>query len=167
LLGVAELQNGDTTIALEHLQRVVQLSPATARYQNTLGVAYVGQHQFAQGIHHFWQAIVQSPQYLDALENLALALRDIGEAEESYQVLQRAASLAPDSLEFAFLLCRSLNALERTDEAIDTAEALLAREPDHVGALVELGHSPMRIPCSVMSKGRISSRQALPRCLAT
>lgn len=139
LLGVIAMERKRREMTFEHLLRAIELNPDAPAYQNSLGVAYVRDGQFAAGIHHFWQAIAGQPDYFDAMKNLLIALQDIGQFQEVIRVSNRALKLNPESGEVIFQRARALHSLDRLDDAMEGYEKALEYLPNHVPSLTEIG----------------------------
>ena len=138
-LGVVAMERGQREVAHRYLKGAIRLRPNEAKFHNSLGVFLVRERRFPFAIHHFWQAIALQPDYVDGLKNLANALADIGDHEESLQMAERALKFAPDVVEILFIKARSLQRMGRIDEAADQFDAILKNRPDYVPARTEYG----------------------------
>jgi len=96
-LGLCCLHTGRLEDSLAHLRRAIQMRPGKAEYHNTLGGVYSQSRQYAQGVHHFWQAIALEPDYVAALSNLARTLRTIGYTDEAQRIDRRRIAIDPRS----------------------------------------------------------------------
>ena len=133
LLGVIAMERKRREIAFGHLLRAVELRPDAPAYQNSLGVAYVRDGQFAAAVHHFWQAIAGQPDYFDAIKNLLIALQDIGQFQEVIRVAERALKLNPET-GFVWL------DRDEPEQALPYFERAVELSPTNVRGLDGLGH---------------------------
>ena len=140
LLGVAAMDTKRRDIAGDHLRKAVRLRPDSAQFHNSLGVFRMRDGSLAQGIHHFWQSLALQPDNLDALKNLIVALRDIGDFDEVIRLCERAIELDGELVDLPFHRARALQALDRLKEASTAYREILERVPAHAPSLTELGY---------------------------
>jgi tetratricopeptide (TPR) repeat protein len=80
------------------------------------------------------------PRQAGVLVEKALVLRRQGDTSGSATLLEQACAVYPAHLNIRLELARDLRALNRLTEAEAAVEAVLKAEPNHIWALVELGH---------------------------
>jgi tetratricopeptide (TPR) repeat protein len=95
LLGNTLDAQGQTTKAVEHYQRALELDPKLARAHNNLG-SIVSSRDPALAIKHFEAALSVDPQYVEALGNLGNALARSGRYGDAISCYRRALEIRPD-----------------------------------------------------------------------
>jgi tetratricopeptide (TPR) repeat protein len=83
LLGVATLQCGKPTQAIELLERAVTLAPENPKAQNNLGAALLAAGQLDPAARHFAHARDLAPDFDEAWYNLGRALQGMGRNKEA------------------------------------------------------------------------------------
>src|SRR5262249_39465653 len=79
------------------------------------------------------------PDYVDAYNNLGIALAKQGKVDEAIINFQRAVSLKPDSVDSLSNLAHALARQEKIDEAIETLRRALGLQPNSADAHSSLG----------------------------
>jgi protein O-GlcNAc transferase len=86
------------------------------------------------------QVLALDPAHFHATVNIGVALARLRRLEEAEGFLRRALALAPGDLEARLTLANCLVSQDKDNrEAVSLAEAVLAADPDHLGALSFLG----------------------------
>lgn len=136
LLGAVLLKKGDWDEAEEALTRTIELAPYFPRPHEDLAALYLARNEPARAVPHFEFALEHSPNPEAARRGLAAALQRSGRHEEAAGVLGQGAGRAPEQAD----LEKAANLRRRGEfaEAEKTCEAILKRNPGHVGALREL-----------------------------
>ena len=83
------------------------------------------------------------PKYTQAILNVGKLLLDMGQPEAAITNLRRAHAIDPENAAAEFALIDALQVGERVEEAERLAEKALARNPDALDALVQLGNIRM------------------------
>tara|TARA_B100000315_G_scaffold212156_2_gene209387 strand:+ start:8149 stop:9693 length:1545 start_codon:yes stop_codon:yes gene_type:complete len=84
-------------------------------------------------------ALAESPDFVEAQHNLALALRQLGQSDEALKWAQSAAALRPDHPTIQFSLGLSLEQTGQIRLAIEAYRNSAALRPNYVAALNNLG----------------------------
>ncbi|HEV2473356.1 MAG TPA: YIP1 family protein, partial [Chthonomonadales bacterium] len=93
--GLAALQSGDTTSAIEKLQRAVELEPEDFQAHLYLGAAYGGAEKHDEAIRALTRAVELQPGNAQARYNLGVALDRAGWKDQAETALQQALTLQP------------------------------------------------------------------------
>jgi tetratricopeptide (TPR) repeat protein len=118
------------------------------------------QNDWSRAIDLYRAAIQIRPDFLEAHHNLAVALRNDGQAEIALKSAQFAAALAPDHPTVQFSLGVSLEQVGHSDEAINAYTKSVNLRPSYIAALSNLGRL-------LEVKGRLAeSIEILERALA-
>lgn len=99
LIGLAELQQGETEQAVEHLQRAAQLDPQNAEYPNNLGFVLHSMGDLAGARAVFERALAIDPAMPNAANNLGSILEKLGDDESAIALYRRALTVDPASVE--------------------------------------------------------------------
>jgi tetratricopeptide (TPR) repeat protein len=139
LLGVLELQSGDTTRAIELIQNAIARNPASPAYYSNLGQALAGAGQITSACDAYRKALTIDPNLQQAWWNFGAALLACGNAAEAVFAANRSAELMPDSADAFALLGRALLAAARPAEAIAPFSRALTIRADDLDSIVNLG----------------------------
>jgi tetratricopeptide (TPR) repeat protein len=163
-LGLVALQVGQLPLAEYRLERARRLAPDDPEVQVALGQLAARQSRPHLALSAFQRALERDPDHLPALEGLgmlALAWRD---APRAARVLERAATLAPDSAEVQLALAWALHGQSASDPAF------AVRAGEAFARAVQLGSSEPQAVCAAgwafasAPAGRERARQWLERC---
>lgn len=77
------------------------------------------------------KAIELDPEYCDAMDNLALLLRQIGENQEAISLYQKSIEIAPDNLVAHLGLANAYMDLDEYDKALEEYNTLIEIDPDY------------------------------------
>lgn len=114
----------------------LQVDPTFGALYATLARAYTNNQDWQQGLDYAELAIEISPNDVHAWWAYAHALRTVGAFDESISALERAIEISPSFLPPYFELAFLLLALDRDQEAIDTYDLILGRQPRNARALL-------------------------------
>lgn len=146
-LGLCQVRLGRAEPAVEALERALERSPGTPRWQIELGLALklAGREdeagkQFDKAIEALEAAADAAPDDADARLELAVSLNRIGRTDDAAREFQQAIELDPDS-------ATALNDLgymwaeqgRNLDEALELIERALELEPDSMAVADSLG----------------------------
>jgi Flp pilus assembly protein TadD len=141
-LGLAYLQTGDRTNAVEHLGKAVALVAGNAKAHANLATALMAEGRAADAIVHYQKALDLQPHYLEAEGGLAWALATAPEAlvrngARAVELAQEANTLAHENNPLVMRILAAAYAEDnRFAEAIDTAQqALTLANSQRNGAL--------------------------------
>ncbi|MGZ5037774.1 MAG: tetratricopeptide repeat protein [Usitatibacter sp.] len=147
-LGVAQLENAEPEHAEESLGRALSLAGAgddfvhDAHFMRGRARQQRGDH--VRAFSDYEAAVAAKPGFADALESGAQLLVAMGRHEEALQWARRAAAARPSP--FADLLAaQALHALDRSAEALQALDAVLASHPDEPTALEGRGNVLLRM----------------------
>src|SRR5215207_5779178 len=138
LLGALASKAKNHAVAIECLAKAVAARPANIFYRNNLGYCLNAARKSREAIPHFQKAIAANPRMLEPLIGLGDAHRFLGEGEEAEKALRRALQLSPDNKRIKSTLAEVLIDLGRIKEGADIYRAILAEEPQNVGAIAGL-----------------------------
>jgi tetratricopeptide (TPR) repeat protein len=136
MLGAILLKKREWREAERMLLRTIELEPAFARPHEDLGALYLASNQPDRAVPYFQRAIKLEPGLGSAQRGLAVALQRSDRRDEAAELLRQLehSSPAPGRLAQASEL-RRRGELEAAEQA---CQAILNREPEHIGALREL-----------------------------
>lgn len=141
LLGVIALQKGQYGMAVELINRAIDLQPRDARFHCNIGQAYAGLGLIEDAINAHRRALNISPDLPEALNNLGNALQQIGRFDEAIEKYQRALRTRPDFLEVHNNLGNALKGAGRVAEAIEAYRKALSIKGDYADAWSNLATS--------------------------
>ncbi|MDQ3800393.1 MAG: FG-GAP-like repeat-containing protein, partial [Acidobacteriota bacterium] len=121
-----------------------EFSPAATNREdayraNNIGVAQLEQFNYREASESFRRALAIDPKLELAQINLAIALFNLQELDAARQAAQTASELAPARLQPVYILGLIARNQNRTEEAINYFQKILASDPQDVGASVNLG----------------------------
>lgn len=107
MLAGAEIQNGESTRAIEHFQHALRLAPDSFAGHYDLALAYLHERKLTEARRELERAVTLKPRQPDAAYNLGMVLLEMEDARESVKYFQRARSLEPRRPDVAFNLVRA------------------------------------------------------------
>lgn len=110
---------------------------ATEIYNQALNFEIAGDTDSA--IQAYRQAIELDPEYCDAMDNLALLLKQLGNYEEAISLYQQSLAIFPDGYVAHLGLANTYSSLEQYENAIVEYEALIRLYPDDPEGYYGLG----------------------------
>ena len=133
MLGAILLRTGRSDEAEEALRRTIALEPGFAKPHEDLGVLYLDRGDAATALQSLETAVSLNAAEASAHRAMAVALHQLGRHDEAEAAQRRFLALAPgqDPLGEAEMLRRN----GEPAEAERVCQAILEREPEHVGAL--------------------------------
>jgi tetratricopeptide (TPR) repeat protein len=129
-LGFFLLEQGETTNALPHFQRAVELQPDDEASQKNFGSALLQENQVADAIKQFQIALTLRTNDVGAMNNLALAFARQGKMPEAFAEYEQALAIEPDDAGVHHNYGMALMRLGRVDEAMDHYEKALTIAPN-------------------------------------
>jgi len=128
------------TEALADYDRAVTLRPDdSAPYWNNRGLALGELNRWEEAAESFITALALDPAYADALANLSVAQRRIGQVDAALGSADRALGLRPDHPEALITRGLALAALGRFQAALESHQHALALRPGYLQALNNAG----------------------------
>ncbi len=130
---------GELDTARRAAAKLVEEFPQIAMLHNILGAINARQGNQTEAVTHFSSAIKSNPNFSDAYNNLAVALKSLGRHEEAVENYKKAIAIKPDYAEAYYNLANTLRDLERREEAVVNYLQALLIAPNHHGARNNLG----------------------------
>jgi len=166
MLGGVSKARGQWAAAEEHLRRALAVDPGYADAYCNLGNLLRERDRLTEAAECYRQAIQLCPlQAADACNNLGVTLSTLGQHEEAVAALLRAVEIRPDYAEAYFNLAKEAILLDSNLDSNHVGFGLLARvlalDPDHAGAYLELGN--LQQACYLLPEAVESYRCALAR----
>ena len=164
LLGLLKYQNAKPKEALELILRAIRLAGPVPDFLYNLGNVYRALEDWANAEAAYRQCLQGKPDYLQAIDNLALTLLDLGRPDEAEQMLRYCVNAHPTRqawVSFARLF-HDQGLVPQCAEALKRAHAL---EPDNAAVhsnLIYTGYlNPRATPDEILAEhGRFAGRQA-------
>jgi tetratricopeptide (TPR) repeat protein len=140
-LGVAYMDKGDFSRAIEVLQEAVRLAPASAEAHNWLGVALMGKSDMPGAVSELRKAVSLDPKYARGYTNLGSALARSGDTAQAVQAFQKALTLEPDSVRAHLNLALALREKGDLKAALLHLRRVATAEPKNATVQYELGQT--------------------------
>lgn len=133
MLGAILLRTGRNAEAESTLLRTIELEPAFAKPHEDLGVLYLDRGDAGTALQYLEKAVALNANDASAYRSMAVALHQLGRRGEAEAAQQRFLALAPGQhpLGEAEMLRRN----GKLADAERLCQAILDREPEHIGAL--------------------------------
>ncbi|HUP82333.1 MAG TPA: tetratricopeptide repeat protein [Pirellula sp.] len=139
LLGTLANQVGKNDVAIQFLQRALELKSDYVVAHHNLGVAFKDLGQLEDAVPCFRRAIKLKPDFAEAHNNLGLALVDQGETEQAVECYRLALNWKPKFSEAMNNLGIALMNLGDLGEAVDCFRCVLEWQPGFAEAQNNLG----------------------------
>lgn len=159
LLGMAQLESGQTPAAVEQMQAALTLEPNNHQAWQGLGSAYVQQGKLTEAAAAYEKALSIEESAL-AHEQLALIDVQLGDTEQAITHYQRAAALDPSQVRFQVRLGGLYASQGRLADAETAFRAALATNPDNADAhagLANTAYRQCRIDLAVQSMSQAAA----------
>ncbi|HEY2891124.1 MAG TPA: sulfotransferase [Dongiaceae bacterium] len=127
--------------AVRQLTQATLINPRSAQNHFNLGNAQVKATNLSAATKAFGTAISLQPDFTEALQNYADALRELGRPNEALALLKRALALRPDDAELQIVfgsLLQEIGAIEESKQAMANA---LRHDPSAVAAYYHLARA--------------------------
>ena len=141
LLGVVAQQVGQPEVAIQHIERAIELRGDAAEFYNNLGEAYRAVGRAAQAVACYRLALTLEPDFVGAHTNQGIALKDLGKLEEAIACHRQALAFQPDCAAAYNNLGNALIDRGSLDEAIASFGRALELSPDYALAHNNLGNA--------------------------
>ena len=128
-LGFYLLEHGETTNALPHFQRAVELQADDEASQKNLGSALLQEGRVSDAINQFQIALTLRTNDVGAMNNLALAFSREGKTSDALAEYEKALSLQSNDAGVHHNYGMALMRLGRVDEAMAHYQQALAAQP--------------------------------------
>jgi tetratricopeptide (TPR) repeat protein len=145
LLGVIAQQIGKDEVAVELIEKAIDIRPDVADYYVTCGEAYRAMREYDSATHCYEKALSINPGFAGAHLNLGNTLKETGRVLEAIGHYEKAVALQPD---FAIALNNlgiALKEIGRTEDAITRFERALAIAPGYFEAYNNLGNALLAV----------------------
>jgi len=116
-LGMLNDRMGEMTKSIFHLGCAVRLQPASARYHQGFGRAFLNLHHFRLAKSHFEEALKLEPKRDAHWRHYSWALFQSGEVDRAIHAAERALKIKPESERCLWLLVHLLTERKRWKEA--------------------------------------------------
>ena len=121
-----------TTVSSEILSKMIS--------HRNLGLAYLEEERFNESAEEFKALIHIAPEEPLGHANLGLAyLRMNDQLVNAEKSLDQALKLSPNNSEIKFIIAKLYEMAGRSDEALNMLENVLAKDPEHIKTLYQLG----------------------------
>ncbi len=145
LLGVAELQSGNTPAAIVMIRRAAALEPRNALFQSNLGLALSQTGDTVAALEALDRALALAPDSPNTLNHRGNVLRSLGRHDEAVTTYDRALTITPNDPDLLNNRGAVLLDLNRIEDALASFGRALAANPNHTGALANRGALRVRL----------------------
>jgi Tfp pilus assembly protein PilF len=139
--GLALLNHGRVTEAIERCRQALKINPNFADARNNLGNALARRGRFDEAIAQYQKALQVRPDYAEAHYNLGIALAGRGQVDEAVAQYQKALEIQPDYMAAHNNLGIALAGRGQIDAAIAHFQTALEIQPDVAEAHYNLGNA--------------------------
>ncbi len=99
---VIAYQSGKSDIAIDLINRAIQIDPGQASFYSNLGNALMEEGRLDEAVECYQKALEIKPDYIDAHDNLGKTFRDQGMLDQAMSCYERSLQLDPDNAETIF-----------------------------------------------------------------
>jgi Flp pilus assembly protein TadD len=138
-LGFVHGQEGEWQEAVNHLEAATRIKPDYATALSNLGQVYYSIGETQKGLEFLERAVAMDDQDPQNWHNLARISLLVGNLQRAEYAWWRACHLQPESIEYSVNLGISIAAQKRFTEAEKIYKSVLAVDPLHFNALLQLG----------------------------
>ena len=132
---------GNSTQALEWINKAIEVNPANASAYSNRGNALKDLSQYQAAIESYDKAIALKPDHADAHFNRALVLQDLKQHQLAVASYNRAITLRPDRALAYFNRGLALNELKQYQAAVDSYHKAITLRPGHAEAYYNCGNA--------------------------
>src|SRR5688572_2865048 len=143
-LGVAYLNQGRITEALDSFRQALQRNPSLFAARLNEGIALIHVQRLAEGRDALLDATRQQPQNARAWYNLGLAYRTLGDSDSAIDAFEHVAQIDPNDADTLYFLGQLHSQAGRHDQAIAMFVRCLALDSRHVSAEFGLARAYQR-----------------------
>jgi tetratricopeptide (TPR) repeat protein len=137
--GVIAYQNGQYELAIELINKAIDVRPSASHFYNTLGIVFEALGNYEQAIIAYRRALSIRPDYADAYHNMAIALQSQGQYVAAVNKCKQALSFRPNDAHVYNTMAFSLEKQQLYKQAIDNYQRAIQLKPDFVEAYNHLG----------------------------
>jgi predicted CXXCH cytochrome family protein len=135
-MGVFYAQRGELDLAEQEYRAAIQLEPRLAGSYVNLSDLYRSQQRDSEAADLLKKAIAFIPSDAGLHHALGLTLVRLKQLPAALAELQRAAQMAPDNLQYQYVLAVALESLRQPSQALQCVRRLLKRHPYHPESLM-------------------------------
>jgi tetratricopeptide (TPR) repeat protein/2-polyprenyl-3-methyl-5-hydroxy-6-metoxy-1,4-benzoquinol methylase len=139
LLGLIAYQVGKNAIAVDLINRAINIKSSDPDYHLNLGNALLAQGNLDEAIAAYHKALWVKPDFAEAHGNLGTVLQHRGNLDEAVASYRKALAFEPESSDLHYNLGNALKDQGKLDEAIGSYSSALLFEPGRVVAHNNLG----------------------------
>jgi len=140
LLGMVGMQTGRSEMAVELIQRAIELEGGNAQFHMNLGNLLQAQGKLDEAVGSYERALELNPRSASAWSNLGEALKTQGKLEEAAASLGKALALEPELAVAHSNLGNVRQAQGQLDQALACYERALILQPDLAMAYANMGN---------------------------
>jgi len=123
LMGLVEVESGETNEAIRQYQQALKLQPKSFKGHYYLALAYLRAQHPELGRGELQKAVALNPKNPNAIYDLGVVLLDLGRPQDALVELRRARELGPLRLDVAFNIVRAELESRHSEEARQEAAA--------------------------------------------
>jgi tetratricopeptide (TPR) repeat protein len=127
--------------AVRQLTQAALIDPHSPQNHFNLGSAFLKAENLPAAAKAFGKAISLKPDFIDALQNCAEVLRELGRPNEALALLKRAVALSSDSAELQIALGSILQEIGNIEESRMAMAAALRSDPSAISAYYHLARA--------------------------
>ncbi len=158
LWGAIAYEGKEYEIAIERVNRAIELNPKVANFYNHLGNIYQEQRRFAEAIEVYEKGIQLQPDYAPTYAVVGIAYEELDRLGKAIWYYQKAVQLQPSDGDTLCRLGRLLKRQGCVHEAIECYRSALFHNPDHIivnlNLLTSLHYSPNSEPSKIYTEYR-------------
>ena len=154
---MAAQQQGAIRDARRLYEQALRVAPRNADSLHLLGLTWIDDGQTERGLQLIRRAIAYRPDYLEAINNIAIELAKLDRHAEAQVFLEKALRLNEAQPDVQYNLGRSLNALGQLQDALASYDRAVALRPGHHEAWNNRGlvlYSQQDMPGAIASYDR-------------
>jgi predicted TPR repeat methyltransferase len=141
LLGVAERQLGNFSLAGDLIRSAIAVNPRVALYHSNLGQLYCVQKEAEKAVASCRRAIELDANLPEAYLNLGNALRQLKKFDEATKAFDHALQLRPGYIDALTNKGEALQEAGKHEDALACFRSILELQPDSVAGLTRVGMS--------------------------
>jgi tetratricopeptide (TPR) repeat protein len=134
LLGLARLQQGDASAAVQHIAMSLKAQPSNPQYLSNIGVALIRAGRNEEAAEVLGRAVSINPTSAEMYSNLGMANRALGRFREAADAYRHAAAIKPEEAAFHHRLAGALRHFGDHLGAEASFRRALGLRPDNVEA---------------------------------
>ena len=139
LLGVIEIQSGNSKIAVDYIQRAICIDPQSASAYSNLGLALQQSAQISEALICYKKAIELKPDFAEAHYNLGLALQDMKLPKEAISSYDKAISIQKNYAEAFYNRGIAFNGMKDYENALISYERAISIKNNYAEAYLNQG----------------------------